>query len=372
MTKTALYGLSTVPAPYTATQEHSLHFMTNVVEARASDDELHRGMLFLESIHDGCGIDRRYSVIEDFTRDDPAEFTFFPNNWRLDPVPSTKKRMEIYEEMSIAMAAEVAQQALMDAGVAPDEVTHLVVVTCTGLFAPGPDILLVERLGLPRDTRRTVIGFMGCYGAFNGLRTADQIVGNDPDAVVLNVCVELCTLHYQASLDPQAIVGNCLFGDGAAAAVYARAGRFSSPGLRVVDDHCAITHDSLDQMQWHIGDQGFTMVLDVEIPRTLLAGGSDFIDELLGRSRWDRSDVDAWVVHPGGPRIIDAVRDSAGVDEAQVAHSRAILREYGNMSSPTVLFVLKRFLDEEPQADRHVMLGFGPGLTMEGALLERL
>lgn len=366
---TRLYGMATSLPPHTATQAHSLDFMRQVVEARADEDELHRAMLYLESIHDGCGIDRRYSVIEDFTRHDPEDFTFFPKNWRLDPFPTTARRMELYEPMSITMAEEAARKSLADAGICAEEVTHLIVTTCTGLYAPGPDILLVKELGLRPDVRRTVIGFMGCYGAFNGLRMADQILGAEPEAVVLQVCVEMCTLHYQAGFDPETLVGNCLFGDGCAAAVYAADGRFDDGYADVVTSHCHITHGSLDQMQWHIGDHGFSMVLDVEIPATLLRGGRQFIDTLLGRANMDSDDVGAWVVHPGGPRIIDAVRDAASIEEEEVALSRSVLRDYGNMSSPTVLFVLERQLQRPPVDGNLVMLGFGPGLTMEGAIL---
>ena len=364
-----LYGMGTALPKYTTTQEHSLQFMRQVVDARASKDEHLRATMFLEAIHEGCGIDRRYSVIEDFTKNTPEAFTFFPKNWSLEPFPTTQQRMEVYEDRSIALAEEAAIKSLEDARIEPEEVTHLVFVTCTGLFAPGPDILLVHRLGLRRETRRTVIGFMGCYGAFNGLRTADQIVAADPDAVVLQVCVELCSLHYQSDLEPQTTVGNCLFGDGAAAVVYADHRRFDGGYRDVVTSHCAITDDSLDQMQWHIGDHGFSMVLDVEIPTTLLGAGEQFVNALLDRGKSRKEEVQAWVVHPGGPRIVDAVRDSAGLDEEDVALSRSVLRDFGNMSSTTALFVLKRQLEQDDGEGDMVMLGFGPGLTMEGAVL---
>lgn len=375
MRETRLFGIATALAPYTATQKHSHEFMTKVLEARVPEEEQDKALLYLDMIQESCGIRHRYSVIEDFTKSDPEEFTFFPKNWALEPFPTTKDRMEIYEELSIDMAEEAARKALEDSGFEAGEVTHLVVTTCTGLFAPGPDIHLVKRLGLRADTRRTIIGFMGCYGAFNGLRMADQIVKAEPEAVVLQVCVELCSLHYQSAWDAQTIIGNCLFGDGAAAAVYASAehavtGAGKQRGYRnIATTHCEITHDSLDQMQWHIGDEGFTMYLDVEIPRTLLGGGAAFVEELLHRSDLPKEGVDGWVVHPGGPKIIDAVRDSAQILEEEVALSRSVLSDYGNMSSGTVLFVLERQLRQKPEDKNLVMLGFGPGLTMEGAVL---
>lgn len=364
-----LYGMGTALPEYTATQHHSHRFMRQVVQARAPEEERQRALMFLDAIHDGCGIDRRYSVVEDFTKSEPEAFSFFPNNWRLEPFPTTEQRMEVYEEQSVALAEEAARKSLDDADIAPEDVTHLVYVTCTGLFAPGPDILLVNRLDLGPDTRRTVIGFMGCYGAFNGLRTAQQIIGADPEAVVLQVCVELCSLHYQFDLEPQTIVGNCLFGDGCAAAVYAGSERFDGGACEVVTSHCHITDDSLDQMQWHIGDHGFSMVLDVEIPATLLDGGARFVDTLLDRAGMSKRDVGGWAIHPGGPRIVDAVRDAAQLEEREVAVSRSVLRDFGNMSSVTALFVLQRQLQQRSDGKPIAMLGFGPGLTMEGAIL---
>ncbi len=365
-----LYGMATALPEHTATQTHSHRFMRNVIEARTSGAKRDRALMYLDGIHEGCGIDRRYSVIEDFARSDAEAFTFFPKNWALEPFPTTGQRMERYEQRSVDLAEKAARKCLRNAEISTDEVTHVVFVTCTGLFAPGPDILLVKRLGLRPDTRRTVIGFMGCYGAFNGLRTADQIIASDPNAVVLQVCVELCSLHYQIDPEPETIVGNCLFGDGCAAAVFADGERFGGGACDVVASHCHISDDSLDQMQWHIGDHGFSMVLDVEIPATLRRGGARFVDTLLARSGVSKQDIGAWVIHPGGPRIIDAVRDAAEIDEEEVALSRGVLRDFGNMSSATVLFVLKRQLQRRENDGPIVMLGFGPGLTMEGAVLQ--
>ncbi len=368
--QTRLYGTGISRAPYTATQHHSHRFMTNVIEARASEEEVDRALLYLDAIHESCGIGRRYSAVEDFTRDDPEEFTFFPPSWDLEPLPTTHQRMKIYEPVSVAMAEEAACRALADAGVSPREVTHLVVVTCTGLFAPGPDILLTKRLGLRPDTQRTVIGFMGCYGAFNGLRTAHQIIASDPQAVVLQVCVELCSLHYQTELEPHVIIGNCLFGDGGAAAVWAADDRLDAGYADLVHSQCFISDDSLDQMQWHIGDHGFTMILDVEVPNTLRAGGARFVNSLLDASQMTPDDIQGWLVHPGGPKIVDAVRDAVELEEQDVALSRSVLRDFGNMSSATVLFVLHRHLTRRKDDGPMALLGFGPGLTLEGAVLK--
>lgn len=363
-----IYGVSTALPEHTADQDQSLEFMRRVICARTAGIDQEQALMVLEAIHEGSGIDRRYSVIEDFTRNAPQQFTFFPSNWRLEPFPTTRQRMKVYETEAVALAERAGADALADAGVAPEEVTHLVYVTCTGLFAPGPDVLLVDRLGLRGDVRRTVIGFMGCYGAFNGLRTADQIVGADPQAVVLQINVELCTLHYQQDVEPETLVSNTLFADGAAAVVAAGQDRLDDAHCRLDTTDSRVAADSLDQMRWDIGDTGFAMGLDRSVPETIGDGAGRFVDGLLDRARLHRDEVGAWLVHPGGPRILDAVGDAVELDEDQLALSRSVLRDFGNMSSPSVLFALRRQLDQNRAAGPMAMLGFGPGLTMEGAV----
>ena len=369
MTTTRLFGTGTATPPHTAPQDHSRWFMNQIIDARQSGHDRQRSQMFVEAIFEGCGIDRRYSVIEDFTRTKPAQFSFFPTNWSLTPPPTTRQRMEVYERESIDLAEEACRAGLDDARIAPEQITDVVLVTCTGSSAPGTDISLVRRLGLRPTVRRTVIGFMGCYGAFNGLRTADQIVASDPDAVVLVVCVELCSLHFQADLEPRTIIANCLFGDGAGALVLARSDRAAGGHCDVASSRSVVAGSTLDKMRWEIGDHGFLMHLDPDIPSILLETAGPFIDDLLDSSGLERSDVGGWLVHPGGPRIVDAIRDAADLSDEDVAVSRRVLRRVGNLSSATIIFVLQEHLRRRRDRGPMVLLGFGPGLTMEGRVL---
>jgi predicted naringenin-chalcone synthase len=210
---------------------------------------------------------------------------------------------------------------------------------------------------------------MGCYAGFNGLRMAGQILGAEPEAVVLQVCVELCSLHFQKKALPDFIVANSLFADGAAAAVYARPGRFLRGLADLVATHCRVEQDSLEQMSWRIGSSGFEMRLDREVPAHLKTAAPGFADELLARAGLERGSS-AWAIHPGGRKIVSEVQSALGLEDPQVRSSLEVLSACGNMSSGTVFFVLDRELRRAEQTPV-AALGFGPGLTMEGAVFSR-
>lgn len=336
----------------------------------------------LPMLYERSGIDHRQSCLTDFLRDDPEAFDFYPPNWRLEPAPTTGERNRRYREAVLPLAEDAARRALDDAGLAPDAVTHVVAVSCTGFFAPGLDIELVKRLGLPATTRRTVVGFMGCYAAFNALRVADGFCRTDPDARVLVVCAELCTLHFKPPQSLEEAVVYALFSDGAAAAVLAsrpdEAADPDRPGLAYVDNHCLLDDDSMDHMTWDIGDAGFDMTLSARVPGVIARRLPAYLDALLGRHGLAPADVGFWAIHPGGRAIVEQAQATLGLDDAAVHDSLEVLRRYGNMSSPTILFVLQRFLHRhqaarragEPGLGTGVAMAFGPGLTLEGCLWE--
>lgn len=321
-------------------------------------------------IYEQSAIDYRFSCVEDYTRT-VDEFEFFPRSPSLQPAPSTRIRNEKYREFAIPLAERVAAQALEDAGVKADEVTHVIAVSCTGFFAPGLDIELVKRLGLPRDARRTVVGFMGCYAAFNGLRAAHGFCMAHPGATVLLVSVELCTLHFQVDDTLESAVVNALFSDGAAAAVIQST---DSPqdGLVYVDGRAALHEDSMDAMTWEVGDTGFIMGLSSRVPEIIADELPSYMDALLTPHGLTVEDVGFWAIHPGGKAIVQRAQDVLGLSDAEVYDSLEVLRLHGNMSSPTILFVLKRVLDRHSTDDTGVALAFGPGLTIEGALFRRV
>ncbi|MEK7384732.1 MAG: type III polyketide synthase [Elusimicrobiota bacterium] len=367
--KARLYGLATALPPYQAGQPAVKRFMASLAEATLKGRRRALTLDFMGKIYDSSGILRRHSVLADYTKDSPEDFEFYPANWALEPFPTTAARMKLYETWSVDLAEEACRKALRESGALPAEVTHLIFTTCTGLFAPGPDILLLGRLGLGPQVQRAVLGFMGCYAGFNGLRLAGQILGAEPEAVVLQVCVELCSLHFQKKALPDFLVANSLFGDGAAAAVYARPGRFKNGLGDLLATHSRVETGSLEHMSWRIGPTGFEMRLDREIPARLKAAAPSFVGELLAKAGLKREES-AWAIHPGGRKIVDEVQAALSLTDSQVRSSLEVLSACGNMSSATILFVLDLELRRASRSPV-TALGFGPGLTMEGAVLCR-
>jgi predicted naringenin-chalcone synthase len=374
-TPTFLLGIGTAVPQHYATQDQARDFMHQVLSASASDTTTTPPLGLLKRIYAHSGIEKRHSVIGDYTKSDPADFTFYPPNWALEPAPTTAARMAQYEAYAVDLAAEAAQHALDAAGVAPEEVTHMVISTCTGFFAPGADVLLLRRLGMATSTARLVLGFMGCYAGVSGIRTSHQIVQGDPNAVVLQVAIELCSLHYQKDMNADTIVANAIFADGSAAAVYGSASSISdsaaAPPARVVATHSDVSADSLDRMSWRIGDHGFVMTLDAGIPAILREEVPGFVDALAEAGHIDASEIAGWVIHPGGRKIVESIQQTLDLTDDDVQSSYGVLREFGNMSSATILFVLQRELARGlPTGAPIAAMAFGPGLTMEGALLE--
>jgi alpha-pyrone synthase len=321
------------------------------------------------------GIDTRYSVLSDYAASAPSEFSFFPKTWSLDPFPGTAARMAVYKQAAPSLAAIAARRALEDAGVEPEAVTHLLFTTCTGFFAPGPELALVRALGLLPSTRRIQVGFMGCYAGAVALRLADELVRSDPRAVVLQVSVELCSLHFQKAPRLGLYLANALFGDGAAAAVYQSRQRSRPEAcyaeVRATRSCVADETDTL--MSWDVGDHGFEMTLSPEVPAALGEAAPAFVAALLGEARLAEcapASLD-WAIHPGGLRIVQATAEALGLGPEAQAPALSVLREVGNLSSATLLFVLAALLGSAPRAPAFGTLAFGPGLTIEGAILER-
>ena len=275
---------------------------------------------------------------------------------------STAERMRLFEGMAPILAAEAGAAALARAGLAGDAVTDLVIVTCTGFTAPGVGHAIIGPLGLSPNVRHSQIGFMGCFGGIIGLRTACGLASADPQAVVLVVCVELCSLHLRRRPDAQQLVAAGIFADGAAAAVVVGAERPCQPLGRLSLGRTRVLHESREEMSWRIEDDGFAMTLTREVPPALERAIGGFIAEDPPRGI---------AVHPGGAAILDAIERSVadlGLDPRSLPASRAILRDFGNMSSGSVLFVLDRYLGSG--GERPVdCIAFGPGLTIDAVRL---
>ncbi len=319
------------------------------------------------------GIDTRHMVLPPEVLRDALEGTrasgsvFLPAGTAEDRGPSTGRRMEHYAREAGPLAARAARLALERSRLAPRAITHLVTVSCTGFYAPGVDRELIVRLGLPPTAERTHVGFMGCHGALNGLRVARAFTEADPAARVLLCAVELCSLHYHYGWDAEKMVANALFADGAAAAVGGPAAAAPPDAWRVAATGSCLFPDSADAMTWGIGDHGFGMTLSPRIPELLGRHLRPWLAEWLGGHGLAPAAVASWAVHPGGPRILTAIEKALELPRSATAVSRAVLAECGNMSSPTVLFVLERLRDAGAPRPC-VALGFGPGLVVEAVL----
>jgi predicted naringenin-chalcone synthase len=329
-----------------------------------------RQQRLVPALYRRSGVRVRHSVLlECSTNGQPAQQSFYPAAASTDDRgPSTSARMRRYEAHAPQLALEAAQAALQDAATAPQEITHLVTASCSGFCAPGIDIQLIHELGLPATTARTHVGFMGCHGALNALRVAKAFADGDPAARVLLCAVELCTLHHQYGWNPERIVSNALFADGAAALVGWQGASNGADRWRVSASGTAVLPESADCMSWRIGDNGFEMDLSARVPEVIAQSLRPWLEEWLESHGLNIDRVASWAVHPGGPRILQACTEAIGLKTDRLAASYEVLAEFGNMSSPTVLFVLDRLrMQNAPRPC--VLVAFGPGMVVETALV---
>jgi predicted naringenin-chalcone synthase len=322
----------------------------------------------LPGLYEHTQIRTRHSVLVDTsTNGRPATQSFYPAATSpRDRGPTTLRRMQRYEADAADLAAEAAAAALAAADCSADEVGHLVTVSCSGFSAPGVDVGLIDRLDLRRDVSRTNVGFMGCHGAMNGLRVAAALAKANPASKVLLCCVEICTIHHQYPQTFEHMLANSLFSDGAAAAVVS-AEKMPSGDWQLLDQRSHIVPDSKEMMTWRIGDHGFEMTLSAEVPNIIRESLREWLEDWLFERGLALDEIRGWAIHPGGPHILAASSDALELPPDALDDSYAVLAEYGNMSSPTVLFILERMRQSAAMLPC-VMLAFGPGLTIEGAL----
>jgi alpha-pyrone synthase len=351
MTDTAAY----LNALGTATPAHEVHGLFTAYAPRLL--QTRRDLRLFDRMVQQCGIERRYSVLAPGRRgalDDAGLY-------RTGAFADTAARMRVYEER----APDLAFAAALDVNAKLGDVTHLVLASCTGFSAPGVDLALAERLALGPGVERTIVGFMGCHAAINALRLARHIVRSEPDARVLVICLELCTLHLQETSDLEQVLSFLIFADGCAAALVTREPR----GLELKRSATGLASEAADQITWRIGSTGFDMTLSGAVPSTIRAVLPDHLRSVVRGQ--PSAEVVHWAVHPGGRSILDAVEQALNLRPEDFAVSRDILRRFGNMSSATVLFVLKAMLDSGVGGSGCAM-AFGPGLTVESLMFEAL
>jgi predicted naringenin-chalcone synthase len=314
------------------------------------------------------GVDRRASVLLDKPEGEADRQSFFPIPSNEDDMgPTMRTRMAKYEAEAGPMACRAAERALSQTALDPAQITHLVTVSCSGFYAPSTDVALIKHLGLPQTIERTNVGFMGCHGAFNGLRVAKAFVDSNPAARVLVCAVEICSIHFQYGWDPEQIVANSLFADGAGAVIGGAAPNGDPQPWRLAATGSCLIPESENAMTWRLGDHGFLMSLSARVPDLICSHLRGWMEGWLHENGLRLEEVASWAVHPGGPRILKAAGKALGLDRDAVAVSRDILSRCGNMSSPTILFILERLRRENARRPC-VALGFGPGLVAEAML----
>jgi len=356
-----LHGISTATPPQRYRQDELGSWMQGL-----TDDE--RSARILKALYRSSGIESRHSVIPEFG----AGF-FGRDADGLLQEPGTGERNAIYTREARPLGTRTAR-ALLEAlpEFVPGDVTHVITASCTGFFNPGLDYFLVRDLGLSPATERYHLGFMGCYAAFPALRMATQFCRANPHAVVLVLCLELCSLHIQLGSREDQLLANALFADGAGAAlVSARPPQPGRATLRLDRFQSALVPDGEADMAWAVGNRGFDIALSSYVPKILGANIAGLIDSLLPGG--SHAAIASWAVHPGGKSILDQVEKVMALRPEQIAEPRQVLREYGNMSSATILFVLQRLLNAPVRGNGTICsMAFGPGLTVELALLEQV
>lgn len=356
-----LLGMGTAVPPYAMGQEDAAR-LAGALSASTR-------VSLLTALYRRAGVRQRHSVLlqSPVGADDERQSFYRTGVTEDDRGPTTAKRMMQFEEHATGLAAVACRRALADAGTDPAAISHLVTISCSGFSAPGFDLGLAAELPLRPGVARTHLGFMGCHGALNGLRVASAFAAAQPDARILVCAMELCTLHLQYTSDAQQMVANALFADGAAAVV-AGAASADDAGWRLVDQASVVLPETADLMAWHIRDHGFEMQLSPRVPDVIREHLRPWLTAWLRRHGLDLSQIRSWAVHPGGPRILTATADAAGFDRAMLGPSEHVLANYGNMSSPTLLFIVQHLRHcHEPRPA--VLLAFGPGLTIEAGLI---
>ncbi|MGA2889414.1 MAG: type III polyketide synthase [Terracidiphilus sp.] len=342
----------------TAVPQHDVHkafidFATGLL-AEGTPRNLFRRMARLSAI------EQRYSFVNPSVTEDGSwqdeEKIYVPGNF-----PATARRMKLFERF----APQLAHSALDKLALTEEErraITHVIVTSCTGLYAPGLDFEVVNYLGLDPSVERTMIGFMGCYAAINALKSAHHIVRSEPEATVLVLNLELCTLHFQEIHELEQVLSFLVFADGCAASLVS-----VQPKGLAIDSFLAVKIPQTSHLiTWRIGELGFDMYLSGEVPgaigRALKESGRQ-----ITRGK-DPLSIDLWAVHPGGRSILDSVEKGLDLPANALSCSRDVLARYGNMSSATVMFVLQQVM-ERAQAEQHgCAMSFGPGLTAETML----
>lgn len=321
----------------------------------------------LNYLYTHSGIQTRYSVIPDYSLQ-PGDRQFYSKADDLEPFPGLEKRMKWYADHAAKLSVETIQQCI--AGKLDKEaITHLITVSCTGMSAPGLDLEIMETMDLPRDIFRTSVNFMGCYAAIHALKFADAICRSQQNANVIIVCTEFCTLHFQKENSIDNITSTLLFADGCAA-LLVQSKETQLKGITINSFFSDVAFKGKKDMSWKLSSAGFLMTLSGYVPDLVKEDFDALVTKALQHASLNKTDITHWCIHPGGKKILEAIEKSISLSTESLRYSYDILNSYGNMSSPTILFVLQKIFDEllnspQPGSSNIFAAAFGPGLTME-------
>lgn len=353
-----IISIETAVPAFAHQQKDLLGFMQQAYNLDAVE---RRKLAFLYS---QSAIETRYSVLPDFSQpQDEWSFWSAGNN----SFPNLDRRMELYQREALPLSVKAIEACIANK-ISKDEITHLVTISCTGMSAPGLDLQIAEALQLSPTLFRTSVNFMGCYAAVHGLKLAKMICDSTPNANVIVVATELCTIHLQQEYTADNVAGSLLFADGAAAVLVSNQIRFPN-SVSLKNFYSKISLKGKDDMAWQISSKGFLMTLSAYIPQLVQENIAELVNDALANSNIEQDDVDYWCFHPGGKRILDNIQKQLDLSPDDLCYSRKVMANYGNMSSATILFVLKGIM--ENAARRNVRsanifgAAFGPGLTME-------
>ncbi len=349
MSTSQIVSLQTGVPDFCYSQEQITEFYVN--RLALSGNRRHRS---IRTVMGYSGVDHRHSVVD-------ADF--------FTEERTTQERNDRYMEEAVPLGERVIRKGLAKSGVSATDIDHFIVVSCTGFNVPGLDLLLAHRLGMSPHLNRTQIFGMGCYAAFPGIRRAIDSINNKPNQLALVLCLELCTLHLPFDDAVESVVSTSLFADGVAMTLIGNQDQTAGPQLIDSDTYC--DYQTLDHMTFMVTDHGFRMYLSTYVSDVLAAQVRNFIAPLLKRNQLNVSDVKFWAIHPGSKRIVEYLQEQLQLSDEQVRPSLDVLRDYGNMSSATVMFVLDHInqFGEPRSGDYGVMMAFGPGLTMESMLV---
>ena len=345
-------------------QNDILGFMKKVY---AMDEVGNRKLKFL---YHQSAIETRYSVIPDYSLA-ANEWQFYPASENLEPFPNLELRMKWYDKTASSLSVKAIEKCIHHK-VNKNEISHLITVSCTGMSAPGLDLQIMEMMNLPVNIFRTSVNFMGCYAAIHAMKLADAFCKNDKKAKVLIVCTELCTLHFQKDTTPDNIASSLLFGDGSAAILVAH-NQDELEGLMIKDFYSEVGFNGKDHMSWELSSSGFLMKLSGYVPELIEQDFNRLLKNALQNVDMNEQDISHWCIHPGGKRILSSIEKCTSISAEDLQYSYRVLNDFGNMSSPTILFVLKEILNSlEKNKEKMTNIfgaAFGPGLTMETFIL---